>query len=405
MRPLRYFVALSLLIALLTPTVGLAGANPNSLLPVMATAVEENLNAKAAVLMDMGTKQVLLGKSPDERLPIASVTKVMTMLLALEALDSGQIKLGDKVTASPHACSYGGAQIYLEPGEQFTVEEMLMAVAIKSANDAAVALAEHVAGSESAFVAAMNQRAHELEMKNTHFVNACGLDSVSVTGKQGDQGYSTAHDVALMSVAVLKYQTMLKPWLTTRITYLQRAKGPVELYNTNHRFLRGYSGADGLKTGLTNTAKYCLSATAERDGFRLIAVVLGVPTDELRYQDVAQLLNYGFANYVGRVMVPAGSEIVSVQINRGQEQQITLTTKQPLAVLLKKGQSLDEIEQKVELPSKVFAPIVNGDRLGVLKLVKGNEVLAEADLIATQDVLKLGFFGNFARLLRNWLRT
>lgn len=369
----------------------------------MATAVEENLNAKAAVLMDMGTKQVLLSKNPDERLPIASVTKVMTLLLALEALETGQIKLGDKVTASPHACSYGGAQIYLEPGEQFTVEEMLMAVAIKSANDAAVALAEHVAGSESAFVAAMNQRAQELAMENTHFVNACGLDNVSVTGKQGDQGYSTARDVALMSAAVLKYQDMLKPWLTTRITYLQRAKGPVELYNTNHRFLRGYSGADGLKTGLTDTAKYCLSATAERDGFRLIAVALGVPSDELRYQDVAQLLNYGFANYIGRVMVPAGSEVASVQINRGREQQITLTTKLPLAVLLKKGQSLDEIAQQVELPTKVFAPISSGDRLGVLRLVKGNEVLAETDLVATQDVLKIGLFGNFVRLLRHWL--
>lgn len=306
MRPLRYFVTFSLLIALLTSTIGSAWANPQDLLPVMATAIEENLNAKAAVLMDMGTKQVLLGKNPDERLPIASVTKIMTMLLTLEALESGRIKLEDVVIASPHACSYGGAQIYLEPGEQFSVQDMLMAVAIKSANDAAVALAEHVAGSESAFVAAMNKRAQELQMQNTHFINACGLDSISVTGKQGDQGYSSAHDVGLMSIALLKHQDLLKGWLTTRITYLQRAKGPVELFNTNHRFIRGYSGADGLKTGLTDAARYCLSATAEREGFRLIAVVLGVPSDELRYQDVTQLLNYGFANFYGQVMVPAG---------------------------------------------------------------------------------------------------
>ncbi len=371
----------------------------------MASAVEENLHSKAAVLMDMGTKQVLLSKNPDERLPIASVTKIMTMLLVLEALESGQIKLEDTITASPHACSYGGAQIYLEPGEQFTVEEMLMAVAIKSANDAAVALAEHVAGSESAFVAAMNQRARELGMENTHFINACGLDGISVTGKPGDEGYSSAYDVALMSVTLLKYQPILKDWLTTRITYLQRSKGPVELFNTNHRFIRGYSGADGLKTGLTDAARYCLSATAERDGFRLIAVVLGAPSDELRYQDVTQLLNYGFANYIGRIVVPAGSEVTSVAVNRGQVQRIPVKTAEPLAVLLKKGQSFDELEQQVELPARVFAPITNGERLGVLKLVQGNEVLAQVDLIATQDVAKLGFLGNFLRLLRSWFGT
>ena len=192
MRPLRYVFTYSLLIALLTSSISSAWANPSSLLPVMATAVEENLNSKAAVLMDMGTQQFLLSKNPDERLPIASVTKIMTMLLVIEALESGQVKLEDMVVASPHACSYGGAQIYLEPGEQFTVEEMLMAVAIKSANDAAVALAEHVAGSESAFVAAMNQRAQELGWR-IPFINA-GLDGVSTA--RGDEGYSSAYDVA-----------------------------------------------------------------------------------------------------------------------------------------------------------------------------------------------------------------
>lgn len=402
MRPLRYFFAFSLLIALIASTVSSTWASP-SLLPAMATAVEENLNAKAAVLMDMGTKQVLISKNADERLPIASVTKVMTMLLALDALESGQISLEEMVTASPHACSYGGAQIYLEPGEQFSVREMLMAVAIKSANDAAVALAEHVAGSESAFVAAMNKRAQDLGMEDTNFINACGLDSISVTGKPDDQGYSSAHDVGLMSIALLKHQDLLKEWLTTRITYLQRAKGPVELFNTNHRFIRGFSGADGLKTGLTDLARHCLSATAERDGFRLIAVVLGVPSDEMRYQDVTQLLNYGFANYIGRVVVPAGSEITTVQVNRGQERQIALTTQEPLAVLLKKGQSLDAIEQQIELPAKIFAPIANGDKIGVLKLVDGGNVVAEADLVTTQDVPRLGLIGNFVRMLRSWL--
>ncbi len=403
MRPFRYFVSCGLLIVLLASTVSLSLASADSPLPVMASAVEENLHAKSAVLIDMGTKQVLLSKNPDERLPIASVTKLMTMLLALEAIEAGRISLDEMVIASPHACSYGGSQIYLEPGEQFTVKEMLMAISIKSANDAAVALAEHVAGSESAFVAAMNQRAQELNMQNTHFINSCGLDSVGVTGKPNDQGYSTARDVALMSVAVLKYQEMLKPWLTTRITYLQRAKGPVELFNTNHRFLRGYSGADGLKTGLTDAARYCLSATAERNGFRLIAVVLGVASDELRYQDITQMLNYGFANYTGKVMVEAGEEITAVRVNRGREQNVALAAQEQLAVLLKKGQSLDDVEQQVELPSKIFAPVQAGDQLGILKLVRGNEVLAQVDLVATVDIPKLGLFGTFVRLLQEWL--
>jgi len=369
----------------------------------MAAAIEENLNAKAAVLMDMGTKQILVSKQPDERLPIASVTKLMTMLLVLEAIEEGRISYNDVITATPHACSYGGSQIYLEPGEQFTVEEMMMAVTIKSANDAAVALAEHVAGSESAFVAAMNLRAQELGMKNTNFINACGLDDISVTSKPGDKGYSSARDVALMSAAVLKYQDQLKEWATTRITYLQRARGPIELFNTNHRFIRGYVGADGLKTGLTDKAQWCLSATAERDGFRLIAVVLGAPSDELRFQDVSNLLNYGYANFNGRIVVPADTEVTTAPVNRGQATEVPLAAKTDLAVLLKKGESLDDIEQHIELQPAVFAPIAAGDKLGVITLRKGDDILAQTDLIATQDVRKLGFFGTLVRFLQEWI--
>lgn len=404
MRPVKCLIAFSLVCALVLAPAGPALANPSNFLPVMATAVEENLNAKAAILMDVGTKQVLLSKNEDERLPIASVTKLMTMLLVLEALEAEQIHLNDPVTASPHACSYGGSQIYLDPGEQFSVEEMLMAVAIKSANDAAVALAEHVAGSESSFVAAMNQRAQELGMTNTNFINACGLDRISVTGKANDEGYSSARDVGLMSIAVLKYQDQLQGWLTTRITYLQRSKGPVELFNTNHRFIRGYSGADGLKTGLTNAARWCLSATAERNGFRLVAVALGVETDEQRFQDVTQLLNYGFANYFGQTVVKSGSEIVSVDVNRGSVRQITLVAKEPLAVLLQKGQSLDDVSQQIEPATNIFAPIAAGDKLGVLKLIQGNKTLAEVDLIAVEDVTKRGLASNLAYLLREWLK-
>jgi D-alanyl-D-alanine carboxypeptidase (penicillin-binding protein 5/6) len=354
--------------------------------------------------MDAGTGEILIEKGADEKRQIASVTKLMTMLLVMEAIEDGRVKLTDEVVATPHACSYGGSQIYLEPGERFTVQEMLMAVTIKSANDAAIALSEHVAGSEAAFVALMNKRSEELGMQNTHFINACGLDDVSVSGNSGEKGYSSARDVAIMSRAVLKYHPMLKEWFKTRITYLQRAKGPVELFNTNYRFIGNFQGADGLKTGLTDDAGWCLSATAERNGFRLIAVALGAPTDELRYQDVAAMLNYGFANFTGQTVVKAGEVMGEVVVNRGQQPTLNVVAKNNLAVLLKKGESLDDLEKLIELPPKVFAPVGAGQALGEMQLVKDGKVLGRIELIAATDVQRLGFFGNLGRLLQGLFR-
>lgn len=397
-------MAISLAVYLLASPLAIVSAEPGQYIPVMAVAVEESLNSKTAVLMDAGTGEVLINKQGDERRQIASVTKLMTMLLVLEALEDGRIQLTDEVVATPHACSYGGSQIYLEPGEQFTVQEMLMAVSIKSANDAAIALAEHVAGSEAAFVALMNQRASELGMQNTHFINACGLDGVSASGVSGEQGYSSARDVALMSRAVLAYHQLIKEWLTTRITYLQRAKGPVELFNTNHRFIRSYQGGDGLKTGLTDEAGWCLSATAERSGFRLIAVSLGAPSDELRYQDVASLLNYGFANYTGKRLIAAGEELAQIIVNRGQETSVRAVAASDLAVLLKKGEALADVKQVVQVDSAIFAPVVAGQKLGEVQLVKGDQVLARTDLVAATSVSKLGVLGNLGRILQHLFR-
>jgi D-alanyl-D-alanine carboxypeptidase (penicillin-binding protein 5/6) len=377
---------------------GVALADDAHYLPVMARAVVDNLRVKSAVLMDYGTGQFLLEKQADERRPIASITKVMTMLLTLEALEAGRVQLSDEVVASPHACSYGGAQIYLEPGERFTVEEMLMAVTIKSANDAAVALAEHVAGSESAFVARMNQRAQELGMQNTHFINACGLDHFGPSGAVSENGYSSARDVAIMSRALLKYQPLLADWLKTRITYLQRASGPVELFNTNHRLIRNFPGADGLKTGLTDDAGYCLSATAERSGFRLLAVALGADTDDQRYQDITTLLNYGYANYMGKFVVQAGEEIAAAAVNRGPVRQISAVAATGLPVLLPKGDSFDGLEQSVQLSDTLFAPIAAGDRVGTLTVSKNGTVLGEVELIAAEPVPRLGFLACFWRI-------
>lgn len=397
-------MAFLMAIALLAMPVASVLAEPDQYIPVMSVAIEESLNSKAAVLMDAGTGQVLINKQGDDRRQIASVTKLMTMLLALEACEDGRIKMTDEVVATPHACSYGGSQIYLEPGERFTVQEMLMAVSIKSANDAAIALAEHVAGSEAAFVALMNKRAEELGMKNSHFINACGLDDVVAGGSSGEKGYSSARDVAIMSRAVLKFQPLLKEWLATRITYLQRAKGPVELFNTNHRFLRNFQGGDGLKTGLTDDAGWCLSATAERGGFRLIAVALGSPSDELRYQDVATLLNYGYANFTGKNLVQAGDEMALVTVNRGTGRIVKAIAENSLAVLLKKGESMNNIERVVQVETSLFAPVLAGQKLGELQLVKDGKVLGQVNLVAAAKIDKLGFLGNWDRLFQDLFR-
>lgn len=404
MKPARVTLALLLVSALLITPAACALAEPGRYIPVLAPVVEQSLSCSAAVLMDAGTGEVLLNRQGDERRAIASVTKLMTMLLVLEAAEDGRIQMSDEVVATPHACSYGGSQIYLEPGERFSVQEMLMAVSIKSANDAAIALAEHVAGSEAAFVALMNKRAEELGMANTIFINACGLDDISAAGIAGEKGYSSALDVAIMSRAVLHFQPLLHDWLTTRITYLQRASGPVELFNTNHRFLRNFQGADGLKTGLTDEAGYCLSATASRGGFRLIAVVLGAPSDELRYQNVATLLNYGLANYVGKNLVQAGDELATVGVNRGKERMVTAVAANDLAVLLKKGESLDTVERVTQVSEGLYAPIAQGQKIGSLQLIKGGEVLGEVDLVAAQPVEKLNYFGNLSRMFEDMFR-
>lgn len=404
MKPVKTVLALLLVSALLITPSAVALAEPGRYISVLAPVVEQSLSCTAAVLMDAGTGEILLNRQGDERLPIASVTKLMTMLLVLEAVQDGRIQMADEVVATPHACSYGGSQIYLEPGERFTVQEMLMAVSIKSANDAAIALAEHIAGSEAAFVAMMNKRAEELGMNNSNFINACGLDDISASGTVGEQGYSSAVDVAIMSRAVLHFQPLLSEWLTTRITYLQRASGPVELFNTNHRFLRNFQGADGLKTGLTDQARYCLSATALRGGFRLIAVVLGAPSDELRYQNVATLLNYGFANYIGKNLVQAGDELATVQVNRGRERTVAAIAASDLAVLLKKGESLETVERLIQLTEGLSAPITQGEKIGSLQLVKDGAVLGEVDLVAAQPVERLSYFGNLSRMFENMFR-
>ncbi len=404
MKPVRLLLALCLAISSLLVFGASVSADPSRFIPVLAPAIEEGLNARAAVLVDAGTGQVLINKQGDERFAIASVTKIMTMLLVLEANEDGRVQLTDEVVATPHACSYGGSQIYLEAGERFTLQELLMAVSIKSANDAAVALAEHVAGSEAAFVAMMNQRAEELGMSNTHFINACGLDDVSASGVSGEEGYSSAADVAAMSRAVMPYYPLIGDWLTTRITYLQRASGPVELFNTNHRFIRGFQGASGLKTGLTDEARYCLSATASRNGFRLIAVVLGVASDDLRYQDVATLLNYGYANYIGTNLVSKGEQLAVVPVNRGRERDLAVVAAEDLAVLLPKGQTLDDVQPVMELEPKLFAPIAVGQPLGKLKAVNNGEVLGEVDVIAADAVEKLGFFGKVKRMFEDLFR-
>ena len=284
------------------------------------------LNAKSAILMEEATGNILYESNPDERLPIASVTKVMTMLLIMEAVDSGKISLDDMVTVSENAMSYGGSTMFLETGEQLTVNDMLKGIAVASANDGCVAMAEHLAGSESAFVDMMNEKAKELGMENTHFMNTNGLDE--------DDHYSSARDVAIMSRELMKHETIFN---YTSIWMDTLRGGKFQLANTN-KLIRFYDGANGLKTGSTSKALCCLSAAAKRNDMQLIAVVLGAPTSAERFASAKSLLDYGFANYAVNTQITAGDEVQKIAVEKGVDKEVGVVAGDSCSTLVKKGQ-------------------------------------------------------------------
>lgn len=335
------------------------------------------LNAKSAILMEESTGNILYESNPDERLPIASVTKVMTMLLIMEAVDSGKISLDDMVTVSGNAMSYGGSTMFLETGEQLTVNDMLKGIAVASANDGCVAMAEHLAGSESAFVDMMNEKAKELGMENTHFMNTNGLDE--------DDHYSSARDVAIMSRELMKHETIFN---YTSIWMDTLRGGKFQLANTN-KLIRFYDGANGLKTGSTSKALCCLSAAAKRNDMQLIAVVLGAPTSAERFASAKSLLDYGFANYAVNTQITAGDEVQKIAVEKGVDKEVDVVAGDSCSTLVKKGQE-DNITKEIKIDETITAPIEAGQKIGTMTISRDGEVIADIDLNASSAVEKKG---------------
>lgn len=338
------------------------------------------IKAKAAVLMDASTGKVLMKYNENEKLCPASVTKIMPLLLVVEAIDSGKIKLNDVVTVSANAASKGGSQIWLKEGEQMTVDDLLKSTAVYSANDACTALGEYVSGSEDAFVAALNQRAAELGMKNTNFENCTGLDDTTVNH------LTTALDVAIMSRELLKHEMIIN---YTTIWMDSVRGGETELVNTN-KLVRFFEGTTGLKTGTTSKAGCCVSASAKRNGTHLIAVVLGSENSSDRFETAKSMLNWGFSNYATVTPVIDPSLIPSVAVIGGVEESIMPVIPKPDAVLIQKGKE-GEIKQSIDLAVNVAAPIEKGQVLGTVTFTSGEETLGEYKLVAPDFVKQLTF--------------
>lgn len=357
------------------------------LLLAIPSAAEEGtamtLHAPCALLM-AGDGTVLMEKNAREKREPASVTKIMTMLLTMEALQEGTIRLEDVVTATDHACSLGGSQIWMRQGEQFTVEELLKCVAVASANDCATLLGEHISGTEEAFVAKMNQRAAELGMKDTCFVNCCGLPAAG--------HLTTAYDIGLMTCELLKHPQILE---YTGIWTDTIRGGAFGLTNTN-KLIRSYPGLNGMKTGYTAAAGYCISATALREDLQLIAVVMAEPGIEQRSQDVTALLNYGFANYK-MVTVTPEQPVMSVPVERGRADRVLCTLEKPAGLLMSKSQA-GSYTQDLELMPSVQAPVRAGDALGALVIRCEGVELARLPVVAAEDVAALSMGDCFSRI-------
>lgn len=358
------------------------------LLPLPGRAVE--INGKSAVLMDVATGTVLFEEHPNEKLAPASVTKVMTMLLIMEAVDDGRIAMTDMVTASETAAAKGGSQVYLKVGETMSVEEMLKSIAVSSANDCACAMAEHIAGSESAFVEKMNEKAAQLGMTDTHFVNCTGLDD----GADAANHRTSAKDIALMSRELLKHHPIIKQFTTIWMDTIRG--GTFGLSNTN-KLIRFYPGATGLKTGFTSGAGYCLSATAEREGLELIAVVMGAETSAKRNESCKQLLDYGFANYA--LFSPTLEEVPAVSVKLGKADSVSLRMGEEGQLLVEKARK-SGISSEITTEAEVSAPVTKGQQLGTMTVKDGEKILKEVPLTAAEDVPRLTFTDLAVKVLK-----
>lgn len=351
---------------------------------------DDEITAPSAILMDPYSGKVLYEKNAHDIRACASITKVMTLLLVMEAIDSGKLSLNDMLSASEHAASMGGSDIWLEPGEVMSVDDLIKATVVASANDAAVVLAEAVAGSESDFVNQMNNKAKELGMNETTFKNCNGLD---------EEGHLTsAYDVAIMSKELIKHEQIFK-YTSIWIDYLRGGK--TQIVNTN-KLIKSYKGITGLKTGTTNEAGSCISATAKRDGLDLVAVVLGSKTGKDRFKDAQILLDYGFANYMVTKLQLPDDMLMPVKVTNGMDEFVQTEVSMDNKFLIPKGKDKD-IKTVVDVDECVEAPVYEGQVLGKVTYMMGDEVLTESDIIAANSVSKMNFSSIFAILLRSML--
>ena len=361
-----------------------------SVLPVRAQAVNMQIAGKSALLMDIATGTVLYEQNAHEKLAPASVTKVMTMLLIMEAIDSGKIGWEDTVTASETAAAKGGSQVYLKVGETMSVTDMVKSIAVSSANDCACAMAEHIAGSEAGFVEKMNQRAAELGMQDTHFVNCTGLDD----DPDAAQHLTSAYDIAIMSRELMKNHPDIQKFTTIWMDTVRN--GAFGLANTN-KMVRFYPGATGLKTGFTAKAGYCLSATAQRDGLGLIAVVMGCATSQERFGACKQLLDYGFANYA--LVQPQLTEENMVPVKLGVADTVKAVPGENVQLLIDKSQR-DSITTEIKLDNEVSAPVSKGQKLGTMTVRAGEQVLSQIPMVAESGVSRLTWGDIFLQMLK-----
>lgn len=351
------------------------------------------IRAKAAVLMEVSSGKVLMEYNPDTKLFPASVTKIMTMLLVAEAINSKKITLTDKVSCSANAATKGGSQIWLEEGETMTVDELLRATAIGSANDAATLLGEYVAGSETAFIDMMNNRAKELKMNNTHFENATGLDDTTETH------LTTARDIGIMSCELLKYD-FIRDYTTVWMDSLR--DGKTELVNTN-KLVRFYSGTTGLKTGTTSKAGCCVSASAERDGLHLVAVVMGSDNSNDRFNTAKAMLNWGFSNYSCVTPKISKKYAKNIEVIGGKESFVKPQIPAISPVIVKKGEE-DKIEIKVKMEENLEAPVIEKQTVGNIRIMVDGKTVSEHKIVAKNAVEKLGFWG-YMKKLANFVAT
>lgn len=385
---------LSLLLCISSGTM-VCATEPETLLTVAQDGEGLDLTAKSAVVMEAGSGTILYQKDKDMKLPPASVTKVMSLLLIFEELDKGNLKYSDKVTVSEHAASMGGSQVFLEPGESQTVDTMLKCIVISSANDAVVSMAEHIAGSEGAFVKRMNEKAKQLGMKNTTFKNSCGLD---IKGHE-----TSAYDIALMSRElttkhpdIFKYT---KIWMDKFTHETKKGTKEFGLSNTN-KLLKQYNGCTGLKTGSTSTAKFCLSATATRNGVSLIAVVMASDDSKTRVKDASALLDYGFSHCQVMEDHTKAKDIGKIAVTKGKKETVSYQEDIPAKIVLVKG-SKNDVKKQIRI-GQVKAPVKKGQVLGYIIYKRGDEVLLKKLVKATESVEKMNFLTSLTRLAERY---